>query len=48
MMYFFRQKILLFFHTGLCLLVFGSNVQGFDQYEEARAKMVKALRLHLE
>ncbi len=42
-MHFFRQKILLFFHTGLCLLVFGSNVPGFDQYEEARAQMVKAI-----
>ena len=41
--YFFMQRALLFFHTGLFLLVIGSNAIGFDQYEDARRRMVKAI-----
>ncbi len=43
MKYFFKQRVLLFFHTWLFLLAFGSHAIGFDQYEEARRKMVKAI-----
>ena len=41
--YFFMQRALLFFHIGLLLLVIGSNAIGFDQYEDARRRMVKAI-----
>ena len=43
LMQLFTQKVLLLIHTGLFLLVLSSNAMGFDQYEEARRKMVKAI-----
>jgi protein-L-isoaspartate(D-aspartate) O-methyltransferase len=42
-MHLFRQRVFLFFHVCLFLLVFGSHAMGFDQYEEARRKMVEAI-----
>jgi protein-L-isoaspartate(D-aspartate) O-methyltransferase len=35
------QRVFPFFHAWLFLLMLGSNAMGFDQYEEARLKMVK-------
>jgi len=37
------QRILLFLHACFFLIVPGPNVMGFDQYQEARQKMVKAI-----
>jgi protein-L-isoaspartate(D-aspartate) O-methyltransferase len=37
------QRVFPFFHAWLFLLMLGSNAMGFDQYEEARLKMVKAI-----
>ncbi|MDH3775861.1 MAG: protein-L-isoaspartate(D-aspartate) O-methyltransferase [Desulfobulbaceae bacterium] len=42
-MYFLNLKGLLLFHACLFLLVFGSNAICFDQYDEARRAMVKAI-----
>ena len=42
-MHLFRQRVFLFLYTCLFLLVFGSPAMGFDQYEEARRKMVRAI-----
>lgn len=42
-MHLFRQSVLLFFYTWLFLLLVGGTALGFDQYEEARSRMVKAI-----
>jgi protein-L-isoaspartate(D-aspartate) O-methyltransferase len=42
-MHLLTQGVLRFSYTGLLLFAFGSNAMGFDQYEEARRTMVKAI-----
>src|SRR5210317_1879607 len=42
-MHLLTQGVLRFSYTGLLLFAFGSNAMGFDQYEEARRAMVKAI-----
>jgi len=42
-MHLLTQGVLRFSYTGLLLFAFGSNAMGFDQYEEARRSMVKAI-----
>ncbi len=37
------RRILLFLHVCFFLLVLGTNGMGFDQYQEARQKMVRAI-----
>jgi len=37
------QRILLFLHACFFLLMLGTNGMGFDQYQEARQKMVRAI-----
>ena len=42
-MHFMTQRILLFLHACFFLLMLGTNGMGFDQYQEARQKMVRAI-----
>lgn len=42
-MHLLAQRIFLFFHAWLFLFLIGSNALGFDRYEEARHKMIKAI-----
>jgi protein-L-isoaspartate(D-aspartate) O-methyltransferase len=43
-MHFLHRIILLNFQACLIVLVFGSNAMGVDQYDEARSKMVEAIK----
>jgi protein-L-isoaspartate(D-aspartate) O-methyltransferase len=47
-MHLFMRRVIQFVYTGLLLLTFGGNAMGFDQYEDARRKMVRAIEADVQ